>query len=201
MEAERAARGADARRSSITTLRHLCPRPAFRELNAVESPSKSARKRDAKAVEALAVRLVEASPDELDRLPLGEELRRLVAETRAIGSRQAARRQRLYLAKRLRREDTGPLAAAFEELDRERGGERRLFHEAEAWRDRLLEEGRDAAMRFAARTGRENAAIDRLLAEYRPAAAERERKRIGRELFRQVHAELERTLQSETEAG
>lgn len=162
----------------------------------MNSPSKSAKKRDAKAVEALAVRLVEVSADDLERLPLDDELHRLVAETRAIGSRQAARRQRLYLAKRLRQADPEPIAAAFAELDRARGGERRLFHEAEAWRDRLLAEGREAAARFAGRTGFENAEIDRLLAAYRPTGPERERKRIGRELFRQIHADLQRTRES-----
>ncbi len=157
-------------------------------------PSKSARKREAQATERLAGRLLALRDAELDRLPLDVELRGLVASTRAIRSRSAARRQRLYLAKRLRQADTAAIETAIAELDAGRGGERRLFHAAEQWRDRLLAEPGEFAA-FCELTGRRAARLAELLEACGRPLPEAERKRLARELFRAVHAELDALMQ------
>ena len=157
-------------------------------------PSKSARKREAQAVERLASRLLAMRDAELERLPLDAELRELLASARAIRSRSAARRQRLYLAKRLRQADTTALEAAFATLDAGRGNERRLFHAAEQWRDRLLAEPAEFAG-FCELTGRREPRLAELVEAGGRSPGETERKRLGRELFRAVHAELDALMQ------
>ena len=156
-------------------------------------PSKSARKREAQAVDALASRLLAMTDDDLRRLPLDDELRDLVVETRGIRSRSAGRRQRQYLSKRLRQAETRELVAACAALERGRGAERRLFHAAERWRDRLLAEPA-ALAEFAELTGRRSAVLEALLAARRAGAPDAERRRLGREVFRAVHAELEAVM-------
>lgn len=152
-------------------------------------PSKSARKREARAVDALAARLVELADDELAAVPLDDELRDLVRETRATRAHGAARRQRLYLAKRLRRVDTTPIATACERLAERPAAVRRRFHAAEDWRDRLLADRGNLAA-FSTATGRPQPELDTLLSGVGPAMPERERRRIGRRVFRIVYAEL-----------
>ncbi len=164
-------------------------------------PSKSAKKRDAQAVQALAGRLLELSDDEVERLPLDDDLRQVLAATRAIRSRSALRRQRLYLAKRLRLADTGPIIAACGALADRAAAERRLFHQAERWRDRLLGEGLPALEELAAATGRDNARLRSLLADHRPDAPESERRRIARALFREIRGDLGAEVQPDAASG
>ncbi|MDZ7644821.1 MAG: ribosome biogenesis factor YjgA [Woeseiaceae bacterium] len=133
--------------------------------------SKSEQKRAAQATRALAERLLTLTPEQLAGLPLTDELRAAVHTTRTLRARSALRRQRLYLAGLLRREDTGPLEAALARLDGHRRGERELFHEAERWRDRLLQEGQPALAEFARRAGRDNPRLRQLLADVTPAHA------------------------------
>lgn len=158
-------------------------------------PSKSAKKREAQAVADLAKRLLAMSDDELADLPLGDELRETLTATRSIRSRSAQKRQRLYLAKKLRQADTGPIAAACDALDEREAAARHLFHRAEQWRDRLLAEGKPALLLFFDVTGRDNAALRQLLGARAESQADALRRRIGRDIFREVHADLSAVVQ------
>lgn len=158
-------------------------------------PSKSAKKRAAQAVDALAKRLLDMSDDELAAVPLGDELRDVLVATRSITSRSAQKRQRQYFAKRLRQTDTTAIAAACDTLAQREAATRRLFHRAEEWRDRLLAEGRPALDEFFAVSGRDSSRLRQLLDGWRGAPADAERRRIGREIFREIRAELAAVVQ------
>lgn len=112
------------------------------------APSRSQERRDALDVLKLGERLAGLTDAQLAKLPVPDDLLPHVLETRRITSHIARKRQLAFLAKQMRREDDATLDAIRDALD-EKGEAARLdtgaMHRAEAWRDRLLEEG-DAAL-------------------------------------------------------
>ncbi|MDX2298849.1 MAG: ribosome biogenesis factor YjgA [Xanthomonadaceae bacterium] len=137
------------------------------------SPSRSQQRREALAIFNLAERLVALKPADLERLPLPDDLREQIAETQAITSHIAHKRQLQFLAKHMRRTDERTLDTLRQLLDHDKGAARREaaeLHAIERWRDRLLGEG--------------DAALSDLLAEH-PAA---DRQHL-RQLMRQGHDE------------
>jgi ribosome-associated protein len=163
--------------------------------------SKSAAKREASALQALAVSMVDLPDDQLARLPLPERLHDAIVECRRITSRGALRRQRQYLGRLMRSAEVGPIREALAELEREAAGRTRHFHTLEHWRDRLIDEG--------------DTALDALLAEYprldrapirqfvrqarREIEADRPR-RAARALFRHLRERLD-TLEASAPDG
>ena len=65
-------------------------------------PSKSARKREAHALQKLGERLVNMRPDDLATLPLTEPLVEAISEARRLRSRGALGRQYQYIGKLMR---------------------------------------------------------------------------------------------------
>lgn len=111
----------------------------------MEPDSKSQRKRAMLALQALGERLVGLPPQQLARMPLPDDLRDAVDAARAITARGGRKRQLQYIGKLMRTVDPAPIRAALEQLDGVDRAEKALLHEAEAWRERLLEGG-DAAL-------------------------------------------------------
>lgn len=153
-------------------------------------PSKSAKKRDAQAIEVLAKRLLELTDEQLADIPLDDELRSVVITARKIKARSALRRQRLYLAKQLRRADLTEIRQAFDSFDRAQLDGNRQFHQAERWRDRILHERHAALDEFSALTGRNSKRLQQLVSDLGKSLPEAQERRIARELFREIHAEL-----------
>ena len=110
-----------------------------------DRPSKSKRKRDAHALQDLAESLVELSSSELDRIPMPENLREAVLDTRHMTAHGALARQRQYLGRLMREIDAEPIREALEEVRARSRAHVAQFHRVERWRDRLLAEG-DAAL-------------------------------------------------------
>ena len=77
-----------------------------------ERPSRSARKREAEALQRLGVRLVELKEPELQALDLPEELLIAVREARRLTSGPAQARQRQYIGKLMRGVDPLPIVRA-----------------------------------------------------------------------------------------
>ncbi|MBU4611520.1 ribosome-associated protein [Achromobacter sp. GG226] len=103
-------------------------------------PSKSQRKRDMTALQALGVRLVDLSRDKLAQLPLSERLLEAIHEAQRITAHEGRRRQLQFVGKLMRDAD-GPAIEA--QLDIWENGTReqaRYFHELERWRDRLMDD-------------------------------------------------------------
>lgn len=109
-----------------------------------EPVSKSQRKRDAQAVRDLASELIEMGDAQLRRVPLDDDVRRAVQDTKRIHSHAARKRQLQYLAKLLRREDVEPIVEAIENFRAEARQLTARHHRAENWRDRLLDRGDEA---------------------------------------------------------
>lgn len=100
--------------------------------------SKSQRKRESLALQALGESLATLAPGDLARIPMWPELQAAVAGARGL-ERAARRRQIRFIARLLREGESGPVAQA---LDTVRRPGRR-----EAARHRRIERLRDALMR------------------------------------------------------
>jgi len=111
-----------------------------------EGRGRSARKRAAQAVEALAVRLVSSSGALCDRLPMPDELRQELVLARRITSHGARKRQIKHLAGLLRRDEATATAvqAALDTAGRSSRAERESFHHIEELRDGLCDPDRFA---------------------------------------------------------
>jgi ribosome-associated protein len=109
-----------------------------------EPLSKSQRKRDALALQALADELVRLTPAQLDGVPLPAELRDAVVSAREL-SRGAYRRQVRYLGRLLRDADSEPVKRAVDSLRHASQEDKARLKRLERWRERLMEEG-DAAV-------------------------------------------------------
>jgi ribosome-associated protein len=163
-----------------------------RHREAREPPSKSQRKRDAHALFELGRALVALDPATLQSLPLDRALREQVEFARAIKANVARKRQLQYIAKLLRRMDTGPIVEAIEATRLASRLQATRHHCVEAWRDCLLAEGDQALTALVAnrpetdpqplrqllRKARREAAADR------PPAAARQLFRLLREMDR-----------------
>ena len=111
------------------------------------SPSRSQQRRDALAVFDLAERLVAMGERELSAVPMPEDLRGLVRDSRRITAQIARKRQLQFLAKIMRREDDEVIDAIRRALERDRDETRRdtaRLHRLEATREHLLAEGDEA---------------------------------------------------------
>jgi ribosome-associated protein len=155
--------------------------------HADREPSRSQRRREALAVLGLAEALVALTDAELARLPLSDDLRALVVESRRITQHIARKRQLGYLAKHLRRheDELPPVRAA---LDHDRDLARRdsaHLHRIEHWRDRLVADT-DAALAHLldAHPGADRQRLRQLARRAAQEAAAGKPPAASRELFR-----------------
>lgn len=107
--------------------------------------SKSQRKRDMQALQELGENLVKLKADQLDKIPLPEQLRQAVLEAQRIKSRSAHKRQLQYIGRLMRELDASPIREAMETLEARSAQANARLHHLERWRERLIAEG-DAAL-------------------------------------------------------
>lgn len=108
--------------------------------DAAERPSKTQRKNEMKALQALGERIIAMSEAERARLPLSEDMRFAVEETSRIRSHEGRRRHMQYVGKVMRREDLPAIQAAFDAMEQEAVRRDQAFHRLERWRDRLIDD-------------------------------------------------------------
>src|SRR4051812_9910281 len=89
-------------------------------------PSKSARKREAQALQKLGEQLVALRTADLERLPLPGNLRDAIDEARRLSGHGALARQRQYIGKLMREIDIEPVLAALDALTEERNARARM---------------------------------------------------------------------------
>lgn len=175
------------------------PTPAgtvtHREL--ISKPSKSARKREFQALQELGEQLIGLTDAELARIDLGEPLRDAVIAARSIKAHGALRRQRQLIGKLMRKVDPEPIRAALNALGADDRRARRVFRDAERWRDRLLNGGDDELASFFDAVGRQSPSVAEAIRECRRAGSDRDRKTASRRLFRAVHREIDGNVQSD----
>jgi ribosomal 50S subunit-associated protein YjgA (DUF615 family) len=96
------------------------------EASEQQRPSRSARKREALALQELGVRLTSLKPAQLQQLSLPEQLLAAVLEAQQLKSRAALARQRQYIGKLMRMLDPEPIAGALSRLGSQRGANDKL---------------------------------------------------------------------------
>ncbi|MDR5905513.1 ribosome biogenesis factor YjgA [Franzmannia qiaohouensis] len=110
--------------------------------------SKTQRKQEMQALQALGEKIIALSDAERARLPLSDEMLAAVEETGRIRSHEGRRRHMQYVGKVMRREDTAAIQAAFDEFEQEKLQRDHAFHRLEKWRERLIEQGDEAVEAF-----------------------------------------------------
>jgi len=153
-------------------------------------PSKSARKREQLELQQLGERLIGLSADELQALPIDERLRDAVVAASKIRAHGALRRQKQLIGKLMRSCDPEPIRHALAARESDDRLAKRVFADAERWRDRITADGDDAIHEFCEKTGAAAAPLTELLGRIRTAPGERAEKTLRRQLFRAIHDAL-----------
>lgn len=154
-----------------------------------EGRGRSAKKRAARAVEALAVRMVEASGAVCRDLPLTDELHDELRFARSIKARAARKRQIKHLAGLLRRDEetTAAITKALDSVGRADRADRDAFQRIEGLRDALCDPDRFAEA--IERAAGELAGLDREAITGLAKSVHRTgEKRASREIFRRLRA-------------
>lgn len=105
-----------------------------------EIPSKTRRKREMHALQALGAALVGLSDAHLARMRLPEELAQAVREARRIASHEARRRQVQYIGRLMRELDAAPIQEQLAAVQGGSSAERARHQRLEHWRARLMED-------------------------------------------------------------
>ena len=150
-------------------------------------PSKSARKRALLELQELGEQLIPLSDAELDAFTLDDRIVEAIRTARSIRSHGALRRQKQLIGKLMRDLDPEPIRAGLAALRADDLAAKRVFANAEKWRDRLLREGTAAVVAFEQETGTTESGLVPLLAEYEVATSDRAEKTLRRKIFRRVH--------------
>lgn len=102
--------------------------------------SKTKRKAEADAQQAIGVTLVGLSRDKLTKLDLPEALLDAIHEAKRITSNGALRRQMQYIGRLMRDTDTAPIVEQLQRWEGSHNEENARFHRLEQWRSRLLDD-------------------------------------------------------------
>lgn len=156
-------------------------------------PSKSQRKRDMHALQALGDQVAELPKDAFKRMPLPEALLDALTEARRITDHEGRRRQMQYVGKVMRSLEEDELAALQQAMATHLGDNRAetaRLHAIERWRERLLAD--DAALTdFLSRHPGVDVQQGRtLIRNARREAAANKAPRYFRELFQWIKAAL-----------
>lgn len=154
-------------------------------------PSKSARKRAQLALQALGEKLVELPVSDLEAIGLDPPLFEAIVEAKRMRAHGALRRQRQLIGKLMRSADAAHIESALVSLGSRERAAVEVFHAAETWRDRIIEEGPPALAAFEQLAGAPQPQIARLLREHEQAN-ETGRRAARRRLFREAHGILQK---------
>jgi len=149
------------------------------------------------ALQALGEKLVELGDDQLRSLDLDERLFTAVTDARSIRSRGALRRQKQLIGKLMRDVDPEPIRRALEALGAQGRQQKRIFREAESWRDRLVADGDEALEAYFGRVGVRNATLAAELRALHAARTDKARREAKRRIFRAVYEDLANGVQSD----
>jgi ribosome-associated protein len=154
-------------------------------------PSKSQRKRDMHALQALGVELVGLRRDQLQRIDLPPELREAIEFAHRVTSHEARRRHMQYLGKLMRQVDADAVRAAMARVTGDSRAAVAQMHLAERWRERLIAD--DAALTefVAAYPAADVQWLRSAIRAARREVAARQGPRHARELYRWLHQHLE----------
>lgn len=146
--------------------------------------SKSRRKKDMHARQALGEALVALTPAQLSGLGLPERLADAIGEARRIPTFEARRRQMQYIGRLMREVDPDPIARHLSALRNERRRDSARQHELERWRSRLLAEDGALTELVRAYPGLDSQHLRALVRNARRELARGDPPRAQRALFR-----------------
>lgn len=101
-------------------------------------PSKSQRKREMLALQAIGEQLVNLPDKELTAIPMDADLAEAINTCRRIKSHEGRRRQMQYIGKLMRRIETDAIEQALAEIQAGRKREAKKFQALEQLRDQLI---------------------------------------------------------------
>src|SRR3569832_1468591 len=155
-----------------------------------DGPSKSHKKREVEALQALGEILVKLPDAQFKRIELPEELRAAVADCRKITQNGALRRQKQYIGKLMRSVDPAPIQAQIDVFNGVSAAENAKLHQAEKWREKLIA-GNEALTLFLNNYPATDATQLRLLIRNaRDEAARNKPPKAFREIFRVIRGGL-----------
>ena len=105
-------------------------------------PSKTRRKKEMHALQALGERLVALPEARLKTVPLDEDLRNAIDMARGIRSHEGRRRQLQYVGRLMRSADAAAIEASLAGDDAAHARQVAAHHAAEQWRDGLIDGSR-----------------------------------------------------------
>ena len=158
-------------------------------------PSKNARKREQQALVKLGEQLVALKDSELVTIELSEELLKAIRAAASMKSHGAMRRQKLLIGKLMRQADTEQIRIKLTALGASDRHEKKLFAGAERWRDKLINDDKQALVDFETYIGASDAELRQLLGDLKMAANDRTEKTLNRQVFRRIHDILVRIPQ------
>lgn len=147
--------------------------------------SKTQKKQEVELLQKLGVEMIKLSDSQLEQLPLPETLKKAIVDARTIKSHGAKRRQAQLIGKLMRAADSELIIARYNDLLAEGKAQTAAFHEAEGWRERLLNEGQEALTEFIHHYRPDD--VQRLRQLVKKAAADQEREKktgAAKALFR-----------------
>ncbi len=103
-----------------------------------EKPSRTARKKEALALQTLGARLISLGPDQLALLPIRDKLKQAISDHHRFKSHEAKRRQLQFIGRLMRDEDIGPIQDVLNDINQVSASAQYQLHQLEDWRDRLI---------------------------------------------------------------
>lgn len=160
-------------------------------------PSKTALKQRYRELQTLGESLIRLDQADVEGLPIDETLKTAVGDAKRIRSRSALRRQKQRIGKLMQDVDRGLLEAALAQLSAGSDAAKRVFADAERWRDRMLREGGTAVDAFEQAAGSDTPELRHLLDRLRDAVSDKDTHSLRRQVFRSVHRTLLDALHSD----
>ena len=149
-----------------------------------EIVSKTRRKQEMLALQALGAALVDLSETQLEAMTMESRLREAVMQAKRFGSHEARRRQVQYIGRIMRELDAEPIRAQLAAIEGHSAQDTARHRRLEAWRDRLLAD-EEALTEFAStHPGADLQKLRTLIRSVRKDRDENKTPRAYRELFR-----------------
>jgi ribosome-associated protein len=163
-----------------------CPHPVTEPpgSNDPQPVSKTRRKQDMHALQALGEALIELTPAQLSGLDLSERLADALAEAKRITTFEARRRHMQYIGRLMREVDPEPIVQRLSLIRNERRRDNARQHELERWRERLMAEDSALTDLASARPGLDTQHLHTLLRNARRELARGDPPKAQRALFR-----------------
>ncbi len=156
-----------------------------------DGPSRSQKKREVEALQALGETLVKLPDAQFRRIELPEELRVAVADCRRITQNGALRRQKQYIGKLMRSIDPAPIQAQLDVFSGASAAENAKLHQAEKWREKLIADNAALTLFLNQHPGADATRLRQLIRNARDEAAHAKPPRAFRELFRAVREAMQ----------